>query len=180
MTHLTQSRIAAALAAAEQAEGERPWHLLLTKPPLTYTEYRQCIALEQNPDLLEFAGIDEATCRAEASRARVILELARRDGYMDALSVSEQMMSTTPVLPTEMTVVLAPWSGGPTIRWMFHEDPAAVAAVGAHFGLPVTERPNRPKGTLTHVSATGTVSGVQVEAWALVDVPAEQLVTAGA
>lgn len=180
MTHLTQSRIAAALAAAEQAEGERPWHLLLTKAPMTYDESRRWIVLEQHPNLRAFSDVDEPTCRAEASRARIILELARRDGYMDALAATEHMMSTTPVLPTATHVELAPWSDGPLVRWTFHRDPAAVAVFAAHFGLPVTERPHDPEGTSICTSAEGLVSGVRVEAYALVDVPAEQLVTAGA
>lgn len=180
VTHLTQSRIAAALAAAEQAEGEHPWHLLLTKPPMTYTEYRQCIVLEQNPDLRGFAGIDEATCSAEASRARIVQELARRDGYADALAVTEQLLSTSPVLPVSTEIRLAPWDDAPLICWGFHRDSATVHKFGAYFGLPVTERPHNTEGTSVYTSAEGLVSGVRVEAYALVDVPAEQLVTAGA
>ncbi|MFE2021342.1 hypothetical protein ACFW9O_25170 [Streptomyces sp. NPDC059499] len=166
MQHLTHSRIAAALAAAEQPEGELPWRLLLTKPPTTYRETRMRIALEQ-PDVRKFSGVDEPTALAEVSRARIIHEMARRDGYMAALSATEQLMSTTPALPTDTCIDVAPWSDGPQIRWTFHQDPAAVAAFAAHFGIPVTERPHGDEGTTTYVSANGAIDGVRFEAYAL-------------
>ncbi|MEV3995772.1 hypothetical protein AB0K62_08780 [Streptomyces halstedii] len=175
--HLTQSRIAAALAAVPQPEGERPWHLLLTKPPTTYHETRMRIALE-DPGTRKFSDVDEPTALAEASRARIIHEMARRDGYMDALAVTEQMMNTTPALPSDTFINLAPWADGPEIRWAFHRDAAAVRVFAAHFGLPVTERPHTSAGTTTYVSATGTVSGVQIDAYALIDTPAPGQVTA--
>ena len=175
MQHLTQSRIAAALAAATQSEGERPWHLLLTKAPMTYAAVRSAITLEQNPDLRQFSGMDEATCRAEASRALIVQELARRDGYMAALSACEQMMSTTPVLPTATQIRLAPWDDGPLISWTFHRDAAAVAAVAEHFGVPVSEEPHNDAGTITCVSAAGAVSGVRFEAYAIIDAVAGQV-----
>ncbi|THA78381.1 hypothetical protein E6R60_05710 [Streptomyces sp. A0642] len=175
MQHLTHSRIAAALAAATQPEGERPWRLLLTKAPMTYADTRRWVVLEQNADLRQLAGIDEATCRAEASRARIINDLARRDAYMHALSVSEQLMSSTPVLPTAMRVDMAPWNDGPTILWSFHRDRDAVASFAAHFGISVTERPHDDEGTSTYVSTTGVIDGVQVEAYALVDAAPEQV-----
>lgn len=175
MQHLTQSRIAAALAAATQPKGERPWRLLLTKAPMTYTGVRSALVLEQNPDLRRLSGLDEATCNAEASRARIVQELARRDGYMAALAATEQMMSTTPVLPTDTSIELAPWSDGPQIRWTFHKDAPAVAAFAEHFAIPVTERPHNDAGTTTYVSAVGAVNGVQVEAYALVATNAGQV-----
>ncbi|MFJ3282487.1 hypothetical protein [Streptomyces halstedii] len=175
--HLTQSRIAAALAAAPQPEGERPWHLLLTKPPTTYRETRMRISLAR-PDNREFCDVDEPTALAEASRARIIHEMARRDGYMDALAVTEQMMSTTPALPTRASIDLAPWTDGPAVEWSFHKDPAAVRQFAAHFGLLVTEHPHTSAATTTCVSATGTVSGVRVNAYTLVATPAQGQVTA--
>lgn len=174
MQHLTQSRIAAALAAATQPEGERPWRLLLTKPPMTYRETRMRIALERPADR-ELSGVDEATARAEVSRARIIHEMARRDGYMAALSVCGQMMSVTPALPTETGIRLSPWSDGPLICWNFYKDAAAMASFGAHFGVPVTERPHGDEGTSTHVSAVGTMNGIQFEAYTLVDTAPEQV-----
>lgn len=175
MQHLTQSRIAAALAAATQPEGERPWRLLLTKPPMTHIEVCSALLREADPQLRQFAGLDEATCRAEASRARIVQELARRDGYMAALAVTEQMLATTPVLPTHTDVALAPWNDGPLVRWMFHDDALAVAAFAEHFGVPVTERPHSAEGTTTYVSATGTVDDVKFEGYALVNAEAEQV-----
>ncbi|MFJ2701846.1 hypothetical protein ACIO3R_01440 [Streptomyces sp. NPDC087428] len=169
MQHLTQSRIAAALAAAQQPEGERPWRLLLTKAPTTYTGVRSALALERNPGLRQLADMDEATCRAEASRARVVQELARQDGYLAALSVCEQMMSAAPVLPVKARIPLSPWSDGPLIYWRFHHDAAAVAAVADRFGMPVTERPHGDDGTTTYVSAVGAVDGIQFEAYTLID-----------
>ncbi|WP_335936665.1 hypothetical protein [Streptomyces sp. PTD5-9] len=175
MQYLTQSRIAAALAAATQPAGERPWALLLTKPPATYTEARQRIALGRNPGSRELAGIDEPTARAEASRARIINDLARRDAYMAALSVSEQMVSTTPVLPTSVVVEMAEWHDGPLITWFFSRDAAAVRSFAAHVAAPVTEAPNGDGSARTYVSAIGAVNGVRVVAYTLVDTAAGQV-----
>ncbi|MFC9247789.1 hypothetical protein ACFT7S_28385 [Streptomyces sp. NPDC057136] len=175
MKHLTHSRITAALAAATQPEGERPWTLLLTRPPMTYTDSYRWRVLEQNPDLREFAGIDEPTCRAEASRARIVTELARRDAYMDALATSEQMMSTTPALPIHTTIRLAEWHEGPLICWVFHQSPEAVHEFAAHFGGTVTEGRNGDESPFIRVGATGTVNGIQFEAYTLVDAASEQV-----
>ncbi|MEV7712323.1 hypothetical protein [Streptomyces sp. NPDC088270] len=140
---------------------------------MTYAESRRWIALEQNPDLRKFAGIDEPTARAEASRARIVNELARRDAYMAALSASEQMMSASPVLPASAVIEMAEWSDGPLIRWTFHQDAASVRKFAAHFAVPVTEGPNGDGSVYTYVSATGVVDGIQFEAYTLIDAASE-------
>lgn len=175
MRHLTESRIAAALAAATQPEGERPWRLLLTKPPMTYAEVQSRIACAEDPTFTRFSGMDEATRRAEASRARVISDLARRDAYMAALSVSEQMVSTTPVLPTAITIRMPEWARtGPSIEWSFHRDAAAIVAFAEHFGVPVVASPHGDEAT-TRIFATGHTDGVLFEAYTLVDVAPGQV-----
>ncbi|MGW1183000.1 hypothetical protein ACWD7Y_05130 [Streptomyces drozdowiczii] len=174
MEHLTQSRIAAALAAATQPEGERPWRLLLTKAPTTYAEVRSRIACAEDPIFSRFTDVDAATRRAEASRARVVNELARRDAYMAALSASEQMLSTTPALPRSIEIAVRE-SDGPEIRLFFHQDPAGLAAFAAHFDVPVSPEPHDTEGKKIYLSATGTSFGVSFEAWALVDATPAQV-----
>ncbi|WP_069737446.1 hypothetical protein [Streptomyces sp. EN27] len=169
--HLTQTRIAAALAASPQPEGETPWHLLLTKPPTTHRAVQSAFLLERNEDLRSFSGKSEATARAEASRARIVQELARRDGYLDALSAAEHMLSTTPALPTHVDVRLAPWDDGPTLVFSFHKEPAAVHAFAAHFGTQVTEHPHLKDDVRVETGGT-TESGIRFEAYTLVDGPA--------
>ncbi|MFD5903620.1 hypothetical protein ACFWHG_19275 [Streptomyces microflavus] len=169
--HLTQHRIAAALAAVTQPEGERPWTLLLTKPPLTHADARMAIHRRRSPDSWPLFRTDEATVLAEASRAEIIQELARRDGYLAALSAAEHILSTTPVLPTDVDVRLAPWDAGPHLVINFHKDPAAVHAFAAHFGTEVSEVPHS-EGSV-RIETTGiTETGVRFEAYTLIDAPA--------
>ncbi|WP_329615047.1 hypothetical protein OG244_19600 [Streptomyces brevispora] len=176
MQNLTQSRIAAALAAAQQPEGERPWRLLLTKAPTTYAEVQSRIMCAEDPTFTRFSDADEATLHAEASRARVINDLARRDAYTAALSASEQMISTTPVMPTTIMIRMPEWARtGPSIQWCFHRDATAVHAFAQHFGVPVVASPHGDEGTTTHVSAVGAVDGIQFEAYTLVDAAPEQV-----
>ncbi|MFJ8844302.1 hypothetical protein ACIRFF_15520 [Streptomyces cyaneofuscatus] len=170
-THLTQHRIAAALAAATQPEGERPWTLLLTKPPITHRDVQTVIYRAEHPE--DFYGLsytDEPTRRAEASRARIVQDLARRDGYLEALSAAETMLSTTPVLPVSVFVRLPPWSDGPIVTFNFHQSPDDVRAFAAHCGTEVTEGPHLKDDIRTET--TGVTGGVRFEAYTLTDAPA--------
>ncbi|MYW99908.1 MULTISPECIES: hypothetical protein [unclassified Streptomyces] len=168
--HLTEDRIAAALAAASQPEGETPWHLLLTRPPMTHTDVRMAIARRRNPELQELTGKDERTIRAEASRAEIIQGLARRDGYLAAMAAAEHILSTTPVLPVDVDVRLAEWNNGPTLVIGFHKDPDQVRAFASHFGTEVAELPHG-EGRV-RIETTGTMAGVRFEAYTLADAPA--------
>ncbi|MFI2358190.1 hypothetical protein OG582_11755 [Streptomyces anulatus] len=169
--HLTEERIAAALAAATQPEGETPWRLLLTKPPTTYVNVRSALTLAGMPDLWPFSGKGERTILAEASRAEVVHGLARRDGYLQALAAAEHMLSTAPVLPTNVDVRLAHWDDGPCLVFSYHKDPAAVREFAAHFGTEVAEHPHLEDGIRIETAGT-TESGVRFEAYTLVDRPA--------
>ncbi|CAO0828618.1 hypothetical protein SMICM17S_07429 [Streptomyces microflavus] len=170
-THLTQERIAAALAAATQPEGDMPWAELTTEPPTTYPDVRAAITLAGMPDIWRFESKGGPTILAEASRAEIIQELARRDGYLAALSAAEHILSTTPVLPTNLDVRLAPWNARPYLAINFHKDPAAVHAFAAHFDTEVTERPHGESSV--HIETTGTTeTDVRFEAYTLIDAPA--------
>ncbi|MET9096190.1 hypothetical protein ABZX72_29345 [Streptomyces cyaneofuscatus] len=170
--HLTQHRIAAALAAAIQPEGERPWTLLLTKPPRTHVDVRSVIYRAEHPEDVYFLPeTDEPTRQAEASRARIVQDLARRDGYLAALSAAEHILSRTPVLPVRVDVSLAEWDNGPHITLTFHQDPAAVRRFAAHVGTEVTERPHSEKSVRTETFGA-TESGISFEAYTLTDAPA--------
>ncbi|MFF3034638.1 hypothetical protein ACFVS7_26965 [Streptomyces rubiginosohelvolus] len=169
--HLTEGRIAAALAAATQPEGETPWRLLLTRPPATQAAVRQAIYRAEHPEDLFGFGVSRPTLQAEASRARIVQELARRDGYLAALSAAEQMLSTSPVLPTHVDVRLAPWDDGPYLVISFHKDPAAVHAFAAHFDTEVAELPHLETDIRIETNGT-TESGIRFEAYTLVDAPA--------
>ncbi|MFE1731625.1 hypothetical protein ACFW6X_15900 [Streptomyces bacillaris] len=168
--HLTQHRIAAALAAATQPEGETPWHLLLTKPPTTHADVRMAIARRRDQDLRYLSDKDEPTILAEASRAEIIQDLARRDGYLTALAAAEHILSTTPVLPTNVDVRLAEWDSGPHLVINFHKDPAAVRQFAAHFNTGVSERAHAD-GAVRVETIGVTDSGVRFEAYTLTDAP---------
>ncbi|MEV6450960.1 hypothetical protein AB0M75_06595 [Streptomyces anulatus] len=168
--YLTEDRIAAALAAATQPEGETPWHLLLTRPPTTHADVRMAIARRRNPNLGELSGKDERTIRAEASRAEIVQGLARRDGYLAATAAAEHILSTTPVLPVDVDVRLAEWNDGPVLVINFHQAPHQVREFASHFGTAVAELPHG-EGRV-RIETTGTVAGVRFEAYTLADVPA--------
>ncbi|MEU2764298.1 hypothetical protein [Streptomyces sp. NPDC007094] len=169
--HLTEDRIAAALAAAHQPEGETPWQLLLTRPPVTHADVRQAICRARNPEFWEFTGKTEPTIRAEASRAEVVQELARRDGYLTALAAAEHILSTTPVLPVHIDVRLAEWNDGPTLVMTFHQRVDQVHAFAAHVGTEVSEQPHG-EGSIRVETVGTTESGVRFEAYTLIDAPA--------
>ncbi len=168
--YLTQHRIAAALAAATQPEGETPWHLLLTKPPTTHAEVSSALALRRMPDLWQFSGKSEPTILAEASRAEIVHGLARRDGYLAALDAAAHIIKTTPVLPTHIDTRLSEWEAGPSLALTFHKDPAAVHRFAAHVGTEVSERPHG-KGSICVETIGVTESGVRFEAYTLIDAP---------
>ncbi|MGA5472569.1 hypothetical protein ACPCUK_27820 [Streptomyces arboris] len=170
--HLTQHRIAAALAAATQSEGELPWALLMTKPPTTYADVRSVIYRAEHPeDIYGRPYTDEPTRQAEASRARIVQDLARRDGYLAALSAAEHILSRTPVLPVDVDVRLAEWDAGPHLVINFHKDPSAVHAFAAHFGTEVTEQPHS-NGDIRVETFGVAENGVRFEAYTLTDAPA--------
>ncbi|MEU4920223.1 hypothetical protein AB0G29_12790 [Streptomyces parvus] len=170
--HLTQPRIAAALAAATQPDGETPWHLLLTRPPTTHADVRMAIHRAEHPEVsLDFFGASTPTLQAEGSRARIVQELARRDGYLQALAAAEHIMSTTPVLPVDIDVRLAEWDNGPHLVINFHKRPDQVRTFAAHFGTEVSERPHG-EGSIRVETFGTTESGVRFEAYTLVDAPA--------
>ncbi|MBK3561011.1 hypothetical protein JHN55_31665 [Streptomyces sp. MBT56] len=169
--HLTQPRIAAVLAVTTQPEGETPWRLLLTKPPMTHPEVRAAIYRAEHPEDSPFSDVSRPTLQAEASRARIVQDLARRDGYLTALSVSEHMLSASPVLPTRVSIELAPWAeGGPLVEFSFHDSAAEVHAFATHFGTEVTELPHL--GTDLRIETVGANDGVRFVAFTLVDGPA--------
>ncbi|MFJ9979649.1 hypothetical protein [Streptomyces cyaneofuscatus] len=170
--HLTQHRIAAALAAATQPEGERPWTLLLTKAPTTHVDVRTVIYRAEHPEDVYFLPeTDEPTRQAEASRARIVQDLARRDGYLAALAAAEHLLSTTPVLPVRVEVSLAEWDNGPSIILTFHKAPEAVRLFATHVGTEVAERPHGERSVRTETFGV-TESGIPFEAYALTDAPA--------
>ncbi len=171
--HLTENRIAAALAAATQPEGETPWRLLLTRPPMTHADVRQAIYRAEHPESsLNCSSVNMPTLQAEASRARIVQDLARRDGYLTALSAAEHMLSTAPVLPTRVSVELPPWAdGGPLISLSFHDSAAEVHAFAAHVGTEVTELPHLEHDIRTQTIGT-TETGLRFEAYTIVNAPA--------
>ncbi|MFE1539447.1 hypothetical protein ACFW61_03170 [Streptomyces microflavus] len=170
-THLTQERIAAALAAATQPEGETPWAELTTEAPTTYPDVCALLFRAEHPE--EFAscsGVDGPTLQAEASRARIIRDLARRDSYLAAMSAAEQLAATIPVLPDGFNIHNAAWHSEVYLTLRYHDDGDAVRTVADYLQIPVTEKPD--VGSV-HVVAEGTAgNGVRFEAYTLIDAPA--------
>ncbi|WP_433406911.1 hypothetical protein [Streptomyces sp. CA-146814] len=168
---LTEERITAALAAVAQPEGETPWAELATPLPLTHPDVCAVIYRAEHPD--EFAGLpgpDGPTLQAEASRARIIRDLARRDSYRAAFEAALELAATVPVLPDATNVHNAVWHSEVYLTLRYHDDAEAVRRVAAHLCLEITER---PEGECVHLVATGTAdNGVRFEAYTLTDAPA--------
>ncbi|MFD4745011.1 hypothetical protein ACFWOS_06080 [Streptomyces rubiginosohelvolus] len=173
--HLTEDRIAAALAAATQPEGETPWAELTTPPPMTHSDVSAVLYRAEHPE--EFGtGPHEGgpTLRAEASRARIIQDLARRDSYLAALTAAKEMTATIPVLPVSVNINNAAWHNAVFLTFRFHRDADAVRQFADHLSVPVKETADADPENGVHVSAEGvTDSGVQFEAYTLIDAPAE-------
>ncbi|MEU0002082.1 hypothetical protein ABZ069_34765 [Streptomyces microflavus] len=169
-THLTQERIAAALAAAAQPEGETPWAELTTEAPMTHLDVCALIFRAEHPESV--SDVDGPTLQAEGSRARIIRDLARRDSYLAAMSAAEQLAATIPVLPATISIHNAVWHSEVYLSLRYHgdgDDGDAVRTVASYLEIPVTEKPG--VGSV-HVVAEGTAeNGVRFEAYTLVDAP---------
>ncbi|MFD8437410.1 hypothetical protein ACFV2I_20210 [Streptomyces microflavus] len=165
-THLTQERIAAALAAATQPEGETPWAELTTEAPTTYADVCLLIFRAKHPD----SDVDGPTVQAEASRARIIRDLARRDSYLAAMSAAEQLAATIPVLPATINIHNASWHSEVYLSLRYHDDSDAVRTVASYLEIPVTER--RDAGSVWLVAEGTADNGVRYEAYTLIDAPA--------
>jgi hypothetical protein len=99
-----------------------------------------------------------------APAPEVSAETAQRDGHMTALSVAEHIISTSPVIPTELETHCKPWSVNRVeLVLHFFDAPAAVRHFGEHFKLSVYDAARGDHGT--DVIAEGVISGVQVRAW---------------
>ncbi|MFG2722678.1 hypothetical protein ACGFW5_30930 [Streptomyces sp. NPDC048416] len=96
-------------------------------------------------------------------------EDARRYGYIAALSTAEHVVSTSPVVPTEVNINCTPWSDGPSLRIYFHDSADDIRAFAEAFSGTVAEE-ERPDGERLHTSAVGSIAGIPFEAWTLVHV----------
>ncbi|MEU1309429.1 hypothetical protein ABZ419_11115 [Streptomyces cinnamoneus] len=94
---------------------------------------------------------------------------AQRRGHMAALAASEHVGSVAPSLPMEITVRCAPWGEPPEIRAFFYQSAEGVRALAQVLGFEVTTESRGQDGTELYVSATGSVRGIEFEAWTLVD-----------
>ncbi|QQZ54108.1 hypothetical protein IFE09_11120 [Streptomyces microflavus] len=166
--HLTEERVAAALGVLAQPEGETPWAELAAPLPLTHPDVCAVIYRAAHPQESD----DVPTLQAEASRARIIRDMARRDSYMDAFSAAEELVATLPVLPAGTTIHNAVWHSEVYLSLRYHADADAVREVAAHLGLDVIEKPET-QAKAVHVVAEGTSSnGVRFEAYTIIDAPA--------
>lgn len=106
--------------------------------------------------------------------APVVMPLAealspQRRNYMAALSLAEQIMSETTVLPTSLDVQVHAWSPlAPELRFYFHRDPEALRQFAAEQQL-VESVTTRDDGSVYIEAARQIEQGVRVVAWTLSD-----------
>lgn len=92
---------------------------------------------------------------------------AQRSALMRALAAAEQIVSSSPVLPTS-TDVAYDFDGGYTLRFNFHRDPAAVFTFAEYMGARTEARLHRPTVEADiYTSAAGIRDGVEFTAWSL-------------
>ncbi|MER7813703.1 hypothetical protein ABZ714_34300 [Streptomyces sp. NPDC006798] len=92
-----------------------------------------------------------------------------RRAYGRALTLLETVLETSPVVPTSVEVSVA--HGAPKVYFRFPSDPDAVAVFAAEWGLAVMSEVSESGDV--HTTASGSVLGVALEAWALVTPAAE-------
>ncbi|SDM47648.1 hypothetical protein SAMN04487981_101647 [Streptomyces sp. cf386] len=90
----------------------------------------------------------------------------RRRNYMKALSLAEQIMSETGLLPTNFDVKVPAFAPNePELRFYFHRDVAGLRQF--RDGQMLTESMETREDGSVYIEATREISGVHVEAWTL-------------
>ncbi|MEU4256321.1 hypothetical protein AB0B42_00425 [Streptomyces fradiae] len=90
-----------------------------------------------------------------------------RDAMMRAFAVAEQVVAQLPDQPTTISLE-SDHRAGFRIVLYFHRAPECVLRFAAEFDTEATAVPHLTEDTATYTSAECTVSGVRVQAWALV------------
>lgn len=89
---------------------------------------------------------------------------AHRDGHMAAFAAAEHIISTSPVIPTEVETRCRPWATYEQVVILhFFDAPDSVRQFAEHFALAVADRV--AGDGVDEVEATGVIFGVQVRAW---------------
>jgi hypothetical protein len=99
--------------------------------------------------------------------AAVSVSSIQRASYFAALSVAEQIMSVTTVLPTSVDVQVYPWSpAAPQVSFHFHRDVESMRMFAAEQQLSVSEV-TRGNGAVYTEAVRLDARGVRVVAWTL-------------
>ncbi|MFE7117054.1 hypothetical protein ACFU99_16745 [Streptomyces sp. NPDC057654] len=104
-------------------------------------------------------------------------EIQRRR-HLDAMAAAESVIRTSPVLPVTVSVTcLDPAHPRVSVQ---HESAAGVEALAHVLGESTTTTPFRRDDPRPFVSVSFGIDEVPVQAWALLDVPADAVGTGGA
>ncbi len=96
------------------------------------------------------------------------VEDAQRRGHMAALSVAEQIVSTSPLPPTDVRTSCPTFAAGePSVDVYFHQCAAGVEMLAKELGGTAITRPHSELDPRPYVSAQLAVSGIPVRAWSL-------------
>lgn len=92
----------------------------------------------------------------------------QRLSYMKALSLAEQIMSETPVMPTEFDVRVPKWAPGePELVFNFHRNADGVRAFAGWRRMDVVSTDQANGSILVEARGELPVEGVRVSAWTL-------------
>ncbi|GCD38032.1 hypothetical protein OEIGOIKO_05842 [Streptomyces chrestomyceticus JCM 4735] len=102
---------------------------------------------------------------------------AQRRGHLAALAVAEQIIWTSPVLPSGFAVTCYSFAPTPEVEFRFSRSAAGVEALARICGVAVSAGPHGDDDPRTYVSMTAVVDEVSVKAWTLLDAPSDAAVT---
>ncbi|WP_244308842.1 hypothetical protein [Streptomyces monomycini] len=100
----------------------------------------------------------------------------QRRGHLAALAVVEQIIWTSPFVPTTLTTHCAK-QAEPSVEAYFHRSAEGVEALALALGVTAAVTPFRPDDPRPYVEMDAIVAGVPVRAWALLDLPAPTIAT---
>lgn len=90
-----------------------------------------------------------------------------RSGLMRALAVAERIISTTPVIPTDIRAIFDCHHNAYVVEVYFHQAPGRVAGFAKAFGTTAVTRQLTDEDPRPYVDATGELDGVPFHAWCL-------------
>lgn len=93
---------------------------------------------------------------------------AQRRGHMAALSVAQQIITISPIVPNHVKATCEDFAADePSVDVYFHRCPSAVEQLAEVLGAEVTTKPSSEEDPQPFTSMVAVMAGVPVQAWTL-------------